>query len=313
MRIFQDTKRHAMIQRLEPIWTKLGHTLSKDPADCDVQLCFIHIRTKTNLPIVLRLDGVYYDKAINFKAKNRAISKAHRHAKGIIYQSTISKEICERYLAKRTTENYVTVFNGIEENWGGDAESHEGINIVTTAKWRRWKRLQETINLFLTFLKFCPNSKLHILGRLYGNKKTIHPKIFYYGQVGFDKMKSIYKTADMFIHIARNDWCPKTVTEAIGSGIPVITTDGTGGSAEMCRITSGCIVVPGDKNSVQPDYPYQDPFNSISAVVKKRLRKAMVQIAKDKRRVLLPKEMNIEYVAQKYLEVLQNACKNKGK
>ncbi len=307
MRIFQDCKNHAMIQRLSPMLIKLDHSLSKDPTGCGVQLCFVHRRTKTKLPIVVRLDGVYYDKAINFRKKNSAISKIHKIAKGIIYQSNISKAICEKYLSRRTTENYAVIYNGIEENWAGDFIPHEGINVITTAKWRRWKRLSETIDVFLSFLKFVPNSKLHVLGKLFSNKKVNHPNIIYYGQVDFDKMKEIYRTGDMFIHIARNDWCPKTVTEAIGSGMPVITTDGTGGSAEMCSITPGCYVIQGDKISIEPDLPYQDPFNSLSLTVKKRIVKAMVQLSKDKRRVVVPKEMNIEYVCKQYIDILQKS------
>ena len=66
--------------------------------------------------------------------------------------------MCEKFLSPRRTKNYDIVYNGIDPNWAGSFIEHEGINIVTSAKWRRFKRLKEIIDLFLGFQKTVPNS-----------------------------------------------------------------------------------------------------------------------------------------------------------
>lgn len=309
MNIFLDSKRHIQVQRLEPFFTEKGHSLSKVLDNCNVQLSLVYLRHKTKLPIVLRLDGIYYDLDISYKAKNRLISKAHSKASGIIYQSQNSMDMCEKYLSKRNTTNYDIVYNGIEENWNGDFIEHEGINIITTAKWRRWKRLPEIIEIFKEFNRIVPKSKLHIIGRLHNNKVIKYPNIVYYGMIDFTKMSEIYKTGDMFIHLAKNDPCPKTVVEAIGSGMPIITSSACGGATEMARLTDGCVICKGDILSLEADYVYKDEWNKTSDTLKKKVIRYMVEISNDKRRVKLPNELNIKTTAEKYLKVMENCIK----
>jgi glycosyltransferase involved in cell wall biosynthesis len=306
MKIFLDSKMHIMIQRLIPIWKEMGHDISQDPKGCDVQLSLVSIKQNSGLPIVTRLDGIYYDKAIAFTKKNLPISKAHVISKGLIYQSNLSKNMCEKYLAEKTTSNFDIIYNGIQNKWCGEFEKHEGINIITSAKWRRWKRLEEIISIFLEFNKYVPNSKLHIFGKLHNNKIIDNKNLIYYGMTKFKDMSKIYKIGDMFIHLAKNDPCPKTVVEAIGAGIPVVTSLACGGATEMSLMTKGCIICKGDKINTDPDYVYQDNWNYVSDELRSRMIKSMILISKDKRRVELPYELNVKNTAIKYLKVMEN-------
>lgn len=309
MKIFLDSGKHIQIKRLEPVFNEKGSYIYRDPKNCDVQLSLVYLRQKSKLPVVVRLDGIYYDMAIHYKGKNKPISRIHASAKGIIYQSKSCMQMCEKFLKKRTTENYDIIYNGIDPKWAGKFIEHDGINIVTSAKWRRFKRLSEIINLFITFNKTVPNSKLHILGKLHSNKPISHPNIFYYGMIGFEKMSEIYRIGDMFIHLAKNDACPKTVVEAIGVGMPVITTEACGGATEMAQMTTGCIACKGDPITMNADYVYRDAWNVLPAILKSRILKAMYQIADDKRRVVLPEELHIKTTAEKYLNVMGKCLK----
>lgn len=309
MNIYLDSKKHIQVQRLEPIFNQMGSVIYREPKNCDVQLSLVYLRHKTKLPITVRLDGIYYDLSIPYRGKNKPISKIHSISSGIIYQSKSCMQMCEKFLTPRRTKNYDIIYNGIDPNWAGDFIEHDEINVITSAKWRRFKRLKEIINLFLEFNKIVPKSKLHILGKLHENKPIDHPNIVYYGMIDFQKMSHIYRTGDMFIHLAKNDACPKTVTEALGVGMPVITTEACGGAAEMSYITDGCIVCKGDKITMDADYVYRDEWNLLSDSLKKRLLKAMIQISHDKRRVILPDELNIKTTAKKYLNVMENSLK----
>lgn len=307
MKIYLDSKKHIQVQRLEPFFNQRDSFIFRDPKDCDVQLSLVYLRHKTKLPIVLRLDGIYYDLGIHYKSKNREISKALVKSSGIIYQSKSCMQMSEKFLSKRLTDNYDIVYNGIDPNWAGSFEEHEGINIITSAKWRRFKRLPEIIDLFLTFNKTVPKSKLHIFGRLHDNKPVSHPNIIYYGMVDFNRMSKIYRIGDMFIHLAKNDACPKTVTEAIGIGMPIITSQACGGATEMALMAHGSVVCKGDPITIEPDYVYQNKWNIISDELKTRILRAMTEISHDKRRVTLPKELHIETTAEKYLKVMEKS------
>lgn len=307
MKIFLDMKhKHVVIRRMEPYLTNMGHILTFKPNECDVQLTLIKFRRKINVPIVLRLDGIYYDKANRFQSHNSLISKSHRNADGIIYQSKFSMKMCEKYLASRRKNAIIDVIhNGIEADWCGSYINHDNINIVVSAKWRRHKRLKETIDVFLKYLHYYPNAQLHILGILHDNKPFRHPNIRYYGMVDHIKMAKIYRSGDMFIHLSKKDSCPNAVVEAIGAGIPVITTNACGGSSEMCKMTDGCIICKGDVNSLQPCSPYSEPYNKLSGKLEKNLIKAMVEVSSDRRRVKLPKSLDIKTTAKKYVDIME--------
>ena len=306
MKIFVEGSKRAAVGRLFPVWEKLGHHVVKNPEKANVQLSVITIRRKREIPVVLRLDGIYYDKDRKYKRFNSVISKAHQRADAIVYQSECSKKMCDKYLTKRTTNFFQVIHNGIDPAGWNSPKKHKGINIVACAKWRRPKRLEEMVQIFDIFLKYYPGSTLHIIGRFkLGGKKFPRPKIVYHGQVDFKKMIDIYRTADICLHLCKRDSCPSSVVEAIAAGIPVVTTNAGGGATEMCRLTEGCIVVDGESESLEPVYAYKNEFNKMSRQFAKRIAKNMVKIVENKVRVSLPKELTVDYVAKQYLNLME--------
>ncbi|KKK52114.1 hypothetical protein LCGC14_3108160, partial [marine sediment metagenome] len=164
MKIFVDGSKRAAVSRMFSVWKKMGHDVVDTSKEADVQLSVIKINVKSGLPVVLRLDGIYYDKAENYNARNSDISRSHSMADAVVYQSKFSKVMCEKYLSKRKTKIYDIVYNGVDSSRWSNPREHDGINVVSCAKWRRWKRLRETIEIFIEFLKHYPESKLHIVG-----------------------------------------------------------------------------------------------------------------------------------------------------
>jgi len=312
MKIFLDTKgTHIVVQRMKPIWKEMGHSLSFKPDKCDVQLSFVNIRKKTDLPLVLRLDGVYYDKGGGYKRRNSPIGKSHKRATSVIYQSHLSKDMCEKYLATRKTPFYEIIYNGIEPNWCGELKHHTTPIIVSCAKWRRPKRLKETIEVFEHLLTMM-DARLYIVGPMSkGCSKIVHERVKYFGHVKHDRMQDLYRKADAYIHLCKKDSCPSTVVEAIGSGIPVVTTNACGGATEMCNLTDGCEVIEGEPHSLEPDFIYNNEYNQLPKDVRKRLAKKLRNILKEKRRVILPNELTVEYMARRYIKVMKKAIKNK--
>jgi len=305
MKIYVDGSKRAAVSRMFPYWKKLGHNVIDKPVGADVQLSVVKINVKRGIPTVLRLNGIYYDKADNYQRRNTEISKSHQTADAVIYQSRFSQAMCERYLSKRSTIICRVIYNGVEKDWN-NYEDHEEINIVSCAKWRRHKRLPEIIEVFNEFIKTYPNSKLHIIGPMgKGAKQIPHGKVIYYGKLDFEQIKNIYKTGDISIHLSKKDSCPSSVVESIAAGMPVVTTNACGGATEMCDHTDNCCVVNGDEFTTNPDFIYKDPYNKLPKYVKSVLVNEMIYLADTKPRIIHPVHLTIEYTAMKYIEIME--------
>ncbi|GAG43904.1 unnamed protein product, partial [marine sediment metagenome] len=205
------------------------HKVTTFHEEANVHLAFTRQYTDTKLPVVQRLDGFYYDLNDDILYRNHNQAKLHRNADGVIYQSEYSKKAIEKNLGERSTDVYDIIYNGIGRNWCGDLVEHNGFNIVVTARWRRWKRLKEIIDVFLEFSVDKPDVNLFVIGDLVKESKIINPKIHYYGSLTWSKMRRVYKYGDLFMSLGKRDSCPNVVLEAISSGMPVITTNGCGG------------------------------------------------------------------------------------
>ena len=307
MRIFIGENGHVLITRMEPIINKMGHSfIRNNPSKCDVHLAFIRLENKINLPTIVRIDGIYYDLAKDYKGKNIGISEAHSKCEGIIYQSESSKKMCEKYLTPRK-KNSITkvIYNGIEKIWAGNFKEHDGINILISAKWRRHKRLKEIIDLFMAFLKLNPDSTLHILGKLHENKEVKHKRVKYYGMIPHSQMTDVMQNSDLSLHLSKRDSCPNSVVECLAMGIPIVTTESCGGATEMCMLSSGCIVCTGDKDNTEPGYPYSDEWNIIKPELFNSILLSMDQILKNKTRSSFPDKLTIEYCCEEYVKILR--------
>lgn len=311
MKIYLDNfEGHVALHRMLPYWKKMGHSATTNINDnSDVQLSSVRIGLKGKYkPIILRLDSIYYNSAENYNIRNLDISNSHSVVDGVIYQSNYSRMLIEKLLKPRKTNaKYDVIFNGIEPNWCGNFIEHDGINIVVSGKHRRHKRLKEIIELFLEYNVKYPNSKLHIFGKLHDNIEVRNNNIKYYGHVNREKMFEVFRKADFSIHLSKRDSCPNSVVEYISAGIPVITTNNCGGSMEMCQVTSGCIIVDGDGDyeDVRPVPHYSEEWNILSKDLKHNLLKSMFEMTENPRRVILPKELTAEYMAKKYISLME--------
>ena len=308
MKIYIGNNNHVLIRRLVKPFGKEGHTfLRTNPKECDAQLAFIRLDKRIKLPSILRLDGIYYDEKTDYEKRNSGISTAHSQANGIIYQSNYSKKLCEKFLSTRKKNCKTSViYNGIEKFWAGQPKKHKGFHIIVLAKWRRHKRLKETIEIFQEFLTLCPNSKLHILGKLHKNKIINHPNIKYYGMIQHKEMFEILRKADASISISKRDSCPNSVVEMIGQGIPVITTSACGGAHEMCSLSNGCFsILEKEDNEFDSCKPYTDDWNIISGITKQEIINTLLKIKEEKIRCDLPEILNIDYTAKEYVKLIK--------
>jgi glycosyltransferase involved in cell wall biosynthesis len=317
MVIFIDNgKDHIMTKRMLPIWNAIGHTVSSTHQGCpprSIHLSYVHFSQVTNLKKIVRIDGIYYDKATDYNKRNQQISEAHSKADGIIYQSQFSEWMVPRFLTpKKKTAKMRVIYNGIAENWCGQHIDNGVFNVVVSGIWRRHKRLQETIDVFNAFRKLSHiKTKLHILGNLVENKPVDNPDIIYYGHLSPAAMAAIWRIGDVSIHMSKKDSCPNTVVEAIGAGIPVITTNACGGAVNMVLMTEGCKMIEGDGDyaNIEPCYPYTNEYNVLSKRTRGDLVETLLKMSENPYRIKMPERLKIENVAREYLDFMAEVLK----
>jgi len=292
---------HVACKRMMPYWKKMGVVVS-NINDCNVQL--VNVRTnRFNKPTVQRLDGIYYDSDTPYKQRNSAISNTHVKSAGIIYQSDYCRQAGEYYLGKRKGP-YAVIYNGIEPGWCGEHKRSKNPIIVVSAKWRRHKRLPEILKLFRDYKMMFTNAELYVMGELRGMKIPKQNGVKYLGHITHSSMKSIFEKSWFSIHLSKRDACPNTTVEAIGAGVPVLTTNACGGGTEMCNMTEGCVVVDGDNFTIKPVPHYRDDYNILTEDLHNRLLEAMIELTTHPVTVKLPKELTVKHMAEQYIKFM---------
>jgi glycosyltransferase involved in cell wall biosynthesis len=285
-----------------PYWKKLGVKIVDNVRDCNVHFVNVKTRGPRGKPIVQRLDGIYYDSDTPYNKRNKTISATHKVAGGVIYQSEYCKDAGEYYLRKRRGP-YKVVYNGIDREWAGKRKLTKHPSIVVSAKWRRHKRLPEILRLFKDFRKTYPKSVLYVMGdRPKGSKNGVE----YLGHITHKKMMPYFRNAWFSLHLSKRDACPNSTVEAIGAGVPVITTNGCGGGTEMCEITEGCVVVEGDDYTIKPVPHYQNQYNVLSKSLHESLLTEMFEMTENLPKVEMPEQLTVKYMATQYVEFMKS-------
>jgi glycosyltransferase involved in cell wall biosynthesis len=200
----------------------------------DVRLCFIETHNESDIPLVQRLDGIYFNTSQNYKLQNSNILRTYNRASGVIYQSNFNKELTIKYFGPH--KNSTVIHNGADIDFinkilplnNSKLDKYDNV-WACASSWRPHKRLAENIRYFLEHSaeKDC----LVIAGKK--NEKIIkHDRIFYVGDISIPNLISLYKRSKYFIHLAWLDHCPNVVVDARASGCKVICSS-TGGTKEI--------------------------------------------------------------------------------
>jgi glycosyltransferase involved in cell wall biosynthesis len=112
----------------------------------DIQLSFIHsVYEDKEVPIIQRLDGIYFNSLQDWKSLNAPIRETYEKAAGVIFQSRFNKMLTEHYFGKK--ENSVVINNGVDldriemipANKSPELDKFENI-WVCASSWRPHKR-----------------------------------------------------------------------------------------------------------------------------------------------------------------------------
>lgn len=208
-------------------------------------------------PYVIRIDGIYFDRAETCGSNtdlNSPIFNAIRGASGVIFQSEFNRRLVDRYFGNINVpccviQNGVPLFE-FSPN-GPDMRSRLGLSgkaelILTSAAWRSHKRLSSVIDVFLLLVG--KRADLHLVimgGGVPEGERVVHPNIHYAGHIEPHDLPAWYRTGDVFLFLSWLDHCPNTVVEAVASGLPVVCSN-QGGTREIIEHSHGGIIAPAD-------------------------------------------------------------------
>lgn len=214
-----------------------GVTVVGRGSKSDIHFCVIKNDPKPGAKTLLRIDGVYYDKAR--LSMNRPISLSITQADGVVYQSYWSKIFAETMLGVQPKVSEV-ILNGIDQTRfrGSKITTRFDKVFICCSHWRVNKRLKSIVQSFLEWKSSCDkNIGLMVVGK--PDYHTNDPSVSFLGMVS-SGLESLYRNSDYMCHICHLDACPNTVVEALSSGLPVLCNN-IGGTPELVK-SDGVIV-----------------------------------------------------------------------
>lgn len=261
-----DSGPNSFARKLFLQLTKMGYSCTAQPGNnIDVQLSFISICHHV-APTVLRLDGIWFNTAQDWKAANKPIQESYKNSKAIVLQSEFNKELTEKYFG-RHINNYV-INNGSDLKLMDKIKPlqhavFDGFNDVwcCASSWRPHKRLKSNIKYFL---KHSNKNDCLVVAGSNPDYQIKNDRIFYVGNLSQDVLFSLYKRSKYFIHLAFLDHCPNVVVDARAAGCKIICTS-SGGTKEIAG--SDALIVKDIDWDFKPLKLYEPPDLDLSSFI----------------------------------------------
>lgn len=248
--------------------TLFSHLISKGyvsisgQSEADIEFCLIQQQFHKKKPMVLRLDGIYFNSEQDFKNQNAPIRFAYENADAVVFQSSFNKRLTESwfgfhknsYVIHNAADNIL--INSINPNlW--DNQFDKDVEVWTCASsWRPHKRLDDNIRYFLEFAP--KDAVLAIAGKdakVSNLSKSIKSRLVFLGELDYTSLLSLYKRSSTLVHLAYLDHCPNVVVDAQAAGCKIICAS-SGGTKEV--VDNGVIVFE-DEWDFKPCTLYKPP------------------------------------------------------
>ena len=222
--------------------------------EADVEFCVIQQQTAMVKPMVLRLDGIYFNSEQEFNKQNTPIKFAYDNAASVIFQSNFNKKLTESWFgphknghvihnaADPSFINHPLIIEGYKNTKWPWTEGKEVWSCA--ASWRPHKRLKDNVRYFL---EFAPKEAVFaIAGGLSMDEAkeylAMSDRIYYLGELSYQNLVCLYQRSSTFVHLAYLDHCPNVVVDAQEAGCKII-----------CSSTGGTVIPPTDDELQQVD------------------------------------------------------------
>ena len=214
--------------------------------EADVEFCLIQQQVHKVKPMVLRLDGIWFNSDQDYNRQNAPIKFSYQNADAVVFQSHFNKKLTESWFGKH--KNFHVIHNAADLNLIKAANSNywdkkfgKDTEVWSCASsWRPHKRLNENIRYFL---EFAPKDSIFAIAGALGmdDAKNIpaDKRIVLLGDLDYMSLLSLYKRSSTFVHLAYLDHCPNVVVDAQAAGCKIICSS-SGGTNEI--VSNGIII-----------------------------------------------------------------------
>jgi glycosyltransferase involved in cell wall biosynthesis len=220
-------------------------TMTGNQSDADVEFCLIQQQAHKVKPMLLRLDGIYFNSEQDYDTQNKPIKYAYDNADLVIFQSEFNKNLTEHWFGKHRNSKVIhnapdldLIKNVNPVYW--DKKYPKDTELWSCASsWRPHKRLKENIKYFK---EFAPRDAIMAIagsGAIQEDIDTGDGRVFYLGDLDYISLLSLYRRSSTFVHLAYMDHCPNVVVDAQAAGCKIICSS-TGGTSEI--VSNGNIV-----------------------------------------------------------------------
>jgi len=211
---------------------------------------------KNNLPIIQRLDGVFYPSKHGNKyiELNKYIKDIYlNYSTHIVFQSNYCKKQCFKMFGILPEDKYSVIYNGTNKKIFHPIEKKlqkENIHfkLLTTGNFRNVDMIEpiiKALDLLTNKYKF----EFTIIGPITNKEITQlikKPYVKYIKKLNLKGVAKYLQNSDIFIYSHLNPPCPNSVIEAISCGIPVVGFD-SGSMSELLYFSKDLLVPVSDK------------------------------------------------------------------
>jgi glycosyltransferase involved in cell wall biosynthesis len=225
-----ETGKGKFLRRLEAALKPMGVSFTHKQKGADVALGISRWRNSTNLPKVLRIDGIRVTFDKKGKWYNRIIKKSMKASEHVVFQS----KFAHRYVATHlcSPQSCSVIHNGVDTKRAAKHDKYwEQPNVLLMVgnwggkKLRKHKRLKRMVKFTQWFL-----GKHEDWIAVVAGQTPWHPhadRLVYTGHVDDDDLLSILKSGAAMLNLSDLDWCPNATVEALAAGCPVVGFTGT--------------------------------------------------------------------------------------
>jgi len=247
--------------------------------ESDVEFCVIQQQVHKKKPMVLRLDGIYFNSEQDFNQQNAPIKFAYDNADAVVFQSNFNKKLTEYWFgphknghvihnaADSSFINLPDLKQGVVPKYGDEMFwpwEHDKEVWSCAASWRPHKRLLQNV---LYFLDHAPDNAVFAIAGGLGMDEAkeylnMSPRIYFLGELVYPQLISLYHRSSTFVHLAYLDHCPNVVIDAQAAGCRIICSS-TGGTHEV--VDNGIMILE-DEWDFKPCALYKPPQMDFSKI-----------------------------------------------
>ena len=212
--------------------------------EADIEFCLIQQAVQKKKPMVLRLDGIYFNSEQDYERQNAPIKAAYENADAVIFQSEFNKKLTEYWFGTHPNSHVIhnAYFGELIKDKTFRRQLADREIWSCASSWRPHKRLVENARYFL---KNAPEKAVFVIAgsgyteeekykiqQMMSEKQNTDKQIIMLGNVDYHTLRQLYDASSTFVHLAYLDHCPNVVVDAYAHGCKIVCSN-SGGTQEI--------------------------------------------------------------------------------